>query len=408
VRFASSITDESDTRSAVERLIEPIDRRVTPGSVDLVLFFTTLDHEEKMPFALARLAEAFPHAVIMGCTACGTIGVDREIEGSPSMALLVGTLPDVRIRPFHITGRDLEHADDLSGWERLLGVSPESDPKFLVWSDPRATHLMDFLEGINQWFPGAPVLGGVASAPERDGENMLFVQGDVVREGICGVVLTGDLVFEPVVSQGCKPIGTSFVVTAGEKNIIRELGGRAPLTRLHDVLESLPPEEMQLARKSLFLGRVINEYKDRFTRGDFLIHSITGADRESGALAIAGPVHVGTTVQFHVRDGASADQDLREALQPHRGAAVEALMLFGCNGRGTHMWPEPNHDIAVAREVLGDIPIAGMFCAGEFGPVGGKNFIHGFTASMALIKPKTGSTEPRPPTEPLSPTEPRP
>ena len=388
MRFASSITDERDTRTAVERLIEPIDRRVTPGSIDLVLFFVTLDHEEKMSFALARLAESFPHAAIMGCTACGTIGVDREIEGAPSMALLVGTLPDVRIRPFHITARDLDHADDLSAWERLVGVSPESDPKFLVWADPRARNLMPFMEGINRWFPGAPVLGGVASAGQDGGENMLFVQGEVVHEGICGVVLTGDLVFEPVVSQGCKPIGTPFVVTAGEANIIRELGGHPPLTRLHEVLESLPPEEMALARKSLFLGRVIDEYKDLFTRGDFLIHSITGADRESGSLAIAGPVHVGTTVQFHVRDGASADQDLREALGPHRDSDVEALMLFGCNGRGTHMWPEPNHDIAVAREILGDIPIAGMFCAGEFGPVGGKNFIHGFTASMALIKQK--------------------
>ncbi len=400
MRFASSITDESEAGAAVERLIEPIDRRVTPGSADLVLLFSTLDHSERMPFVLTRLGEAFPHAAIMGCTACGTIGVDREIEAPPSMALLVGTLPDVRIRPFHITGSDLDRADDLPAWERLVGVSPESNPKFLVWADPFAIDVMAFLDRINQWFPGAPVLGGVASAGRRRGETMLFVEGEIVDEGVCGVALTGDLVFEPVVSQGCRPIGTPFVVTGGEKNIIRELGGHAPLTRLHDVLESLPPADMELARKSLFLGRVINEYKDRFTRGDFLIHNITGADRESGAFAIAGPVHVDTTVQFHVRDGASADEDIRAALLPHLDSDVEALILFGCNGRGSQMWPEPNHDITVVREVLGDVPIAGMFCAGEFGPVGGKNFIHGFTASMALLK------QPASPTEPLGPTEP--
>jgi small ligand-binding sensory domain FIST len=388
VRFASSITDESEGGAAVERLIEPIDRRVTPGSADLVLLFSTLDHADRMPYVLTRLGEAFPHAAIMGCTACGTIGVDREIEEPPSMALLVGSLPDVRIRPFHISRGELDRADDLPAWERLVGVSPESKPNFLVWADPFALNVPACTDGINEWFPGAPMLGGVASAGRRGGENMLFVEGEIVREGACGVALTGDLLLEPVVSQGCRPIGTPFVVTRGERNIIRALGGHAPLTRLHDVLESLEPAEMALARKSLFLGRVIDEYKDRFTRGDFLIHNITGADRDSGALAIAGPVHVGTTVQFHVRDGASADQDIRDALLPHRGSAVEAVMLFGCNGRGTQMWPEPDHDITVAREVLGDVPIAGMFCAGEFGPVGGKNFIHGFTASMALIKKK--------------------
>lgn len=394
MRFASSISDHADTQAAVEQLIEPIDRRVTPGSVDLALLFATGEHAERMPYVLTRLGEAFPHAMIMGCTACGTIGVNREIESPPSMSLMVGALPDVQIRPFHITQSELERAEDLPAWERLVGVSPESDPKFLVWADPFALDVMSFLEHINEHFPGAPILGGVASAGRQAGENMLFVEGEIQREGVCGVALTGDLVLDPVVSQGCRPIGTTFVVTRGQRNIIMELGGHAPLSRLHDVLESLPPADMDLARKSLFLGRAIDEYKDRFARGDFLIHNITGADRDSGALAIAGPVHVGTTVQFHVRDGESADEDLRGALGPHVGEDVEAVLLFGCNGRGTNMWQKPDHDITVVRHLFGEVPIAGMFCAGEFGPVGGKNFIHGFTASMGIIKPTDGAEPP--------------
>ena len=34
---------------------------------------------------------------------------------------------------------------------------------------------------------------------------------------------------------------------------------------------------------------------------------------------------------------------------------------------------------------LGQIPVAGFFCEGELGPVGGQNFLHTFTASIALF-----------------------
>jgi small ligand-binding sensory domain FIST len=152
------------------------------------------------------------------------------------------------------------------------------------------------------------------------------------------------------------------------------------------VLVNLRPEEEKLARQSLFMGRVIDEYRDRFTRGDFLIQNIIGADQQSGALAIAGPAKVGATVQFHVRDAKSADEDLRAMLLPFAAMDIRGGMLFGCNGRGTNMWDKPDHDVGVLREVLGDVPTAGFFCGGEFGPVGGRNFLHGFTASIALFR----------------------
>jgi len=189
-----------------------------------------------------------------------------------------------------------------------------------------------------------------------------------------------------VVSQGCRPIGKSYVITRGDRNIIHELGGRPALEQLQQTLSALSEEDEQLARQSLFVGRVIDEFKGQFGRGDFLIHNIVGADRKSGSIGMAGLARVGATVQFHVRDAHSADEDLRAMLGPLAGAEVQGAMLFGCNGRGTHMWPKPGHDVGVLREVLGDVPVAGFFCGGEFGPIGGRNFIHGFTASIALFR----------------------
>jgi small ligand-binding sensory domain FIST len=279
----------------------------------------------------------------------------------------------------------LESAANLFDWERIVGVSPESRPTFIAFGDPFRVSIPQFVDQLNETFPGAPLLGGVASAARAPDENRLIVAGEIHREGIVGVALTGRLTVDAVVSQGCRPIGWSFVITKGERNVIRELGGRPALEQLYNVRVSLSEDDEHLARQRLLLGRVIDERKDTFSRGDFLIHDIIGVDQKSGSIGITGHARVGATVQFHVRDAASADEDLRETLAPFQLKDVRGAMLFGCNGRGTQMWPKPGHDAGVFSELFGEVPMAGFFCGGEFGPVGGNNYIHGFSASIALL-----------------------
>lgn len=386
MRFTSAIDTNPDTQAAARNLIESVDRTMTRGMVDLVAFFATAHHEEGLQDVLGQLAEAFPHAVMLGCTACGTVGVDQEVEHSPSMSLLVGSLPEVRVCPFHLEQEQLEAAESHLDWERIVGVSPDSHPVFIALADPFRLHIPVLLEAINESFPGAPIFGGIASAAHQPGENMLFMGDEIHREGLVGVALTGNIRVDAVVSQGCRPIGKPLVITKSRQNVILGLGGHPPLSKLKEALSHVSGEDQKLAQESLFIGRVIDEYKSPFERGDFLIHNITGFDRSSGALGMAGPADVGSTVQFHVRDAASADEDLRAALAGHAGKDVRGALVFGCNGRGTNMWPQPGHDIGVIREILGDVPAAGIFCAGEFGPVGGTNFVHGFTASLALFR----------------------
>ncbi len=385
MRFASSITSAKEAPAAVDELLESIDTRVTPGMVDLVLLFVTAHFRDDLDDVLERVASTFPGAVILGCTAEGTIGSDRELERVASMSLLAASMPDVSVRPFKINQAQLERVTDSSGWERIVGVAPESSPTFIVLADPFRFAIQRFVDQINEFYPGTPLMGGVASAGVMPEQNRLVLNGELHREGLVGIALTGALSVTTVVSQGCRPIGRPFVVTKCERNLVTELGGKPALQGLHDVLANLGEQDKRLVRQSLFLGRVIDEYKERFTPGDFLIHNIIGVDRESGAMALAGHVRVGGTVQFHVRDAVTADQDLRAMLAPHVDIDVCGAMLFGCNGRGTHMWSEPGHDVDVLHELLGDVPVAGFFCGGEIGPIGGKNFVHGFTASIGLF-----------------------
>ena len=224
--------------------------------------------------------------------------------------------------------------------------------------------------------------GRLASAAGRPGGNRLVLGQQVFNDGAVGVLLDPGVEVRTVVSQGCRPIGQPFTITKSEGNIVSEMGGRSAVDRLRETLLALNEAERALVSKGLHIGIVIDEHKSQFGRGDFLIRGLIGADEETGALAVGDSVDVGTTVQFQVRDAATADEDFRRANgRCHRQLAL----VFTCNGRGTHLFDGPDHDAAVVHEALERAPVAGMFCAGELGPISGHNFLHGFTASVVLF-----------------------
>ena len=236
---------------------------------------------------------------------------------------------------------------------------------------------------MNEWIPGTVVMGGMASGGTGPGDTRLFLDDRVVDTGAVGARMPG-IRIRPLVSQGCRPIGNVYTVTRAAGNVIHELGGRPPLQRLQELVETLPSGDRELVGRGLHVGRVIDEYKAEPERGDFLIRGIVGVDPQSGALAVGDRIEVGETIQFHVRDAATADEDLRTLLEREAEPAAGAL-LFTCNGRGSRLFSVPDHDASLVSEKLGGLPLAGFNCAGEIGPVGGKNFLHGFTASIALF-----------------------
>jgi small ligand-binding sensory domain FIST len=235
------------------------------------------------------------------------------------------------------------------------------------------------------------VVGGMASGGMGPGANQLFLGSRALTSGAVAVLIHGAVRIRSIVSQGCRPIGDHYVVTQANRNVIQELGGKPPLAHLQEFFPKLSAADQMRIQQGLFVGRVINEYKDRFERGDFLVRNVIGADPGSGAIGIGDLIRAGQTVQFHVRDAQSADEDLRQLMataRSGRASSPRGALLFTCNGRGTRLFLHPNHDAGVIREYCGDIPTAGFFAQGELGPIGGRNFIHGFTASVVLFEEK--------------------
>jgi small ligand-binding sensory domain FIST len=240
------------------------------------------------------------------------------------------------------------------------------------------------LTRLNETDEPVPLVGGMAAGGRQPGAQALILDGEMHREGAVGAVVSGVPVLT-VVSQGCRPIGREATITRCDGNVVYELAGQPALERLRRELTSLSPEEQALAARGLLVGIVIDENRPEYDAGDFLMRGLLGADEETGALALGDRVRVGQTLRFFARDAASADADLRRALGAVRGERPAGALLFTCNGRGTSMFPEPDHDARLVAEVLGTPALAGFFCGGEIGPVGGKAFLHGFTATLAVF-----------------------
>lgn len=326
---------------------------------------------------------------LLGATGARIIGRTQEVEGAAAVSLLVAELPGVEITLNHVTQSMLEEASGVDYWHFQLATEPRVNPFFLLVADPFTIEITGLVQQLGDAYPQSPLVGGLASGARQPGEHRLVLDDQILDEGAVCVSLHGAMVMHTLVAHGCKPIGQPLTITRAERNIIFEMGGQPPLRVLQQLLPQLPDSDRQLAQTALTLGRVINEYQEDFRRGDFLIRNLLGHDPQSGALAVGDMMRTGQTVQFQVRDRQTADEDLRAMLAAENtrlaGRRAQGVLLFSCLGRGRGMYGEAGHEGRVITEELGTVPLAGFFCNGEIGPVGGRPFVHGFTSVIAVF-----------------------
>ncbi len=371
-----------DLLRAADRAAEAARRPLRDLQPDLACVFVSGAEPDEASAALRHAGELLGARTTLGCTAHGVMGAGKGVEGVGSVSVWAAVLPGVSLRGFHL--EVIRTSDSIA----VLGMPERRDDDVVgvLLADPWSFPAEGFVGGSTEALQGLPLVGGLASGAARAGQTRLLLDGRVHERGAVGVVVGGDVAVHTLVSQGCRPIGRPLTVTDAGPTTVRALAGRPALERAQEAVGALPEEERALAVRGLHLGVAIDEYADEHVAGDFLVRSLLAADQATGALEIGESVPVGTTVQFLLRDADAAHDDLAQVLSAFKARiglqAMAGALLFSCNGRGRAMFPSADHDVRAVSGALGTGGVAGFFAAGEIGPVGGRNHLHGFTATV--------------------------
>lgn len=397
----TATASDASLEAAVGAVVRELDSRAFSAArpADLALVFCSTSYASDLPRLLPLLRAHLHARHWIGCAGAGVVvtdasGESHELEQQPALGVTLLRLPGVELQPFTL---DTEQLPDLDGaaqpWIDWVGADQGAARSMLLFVDPTSSGLNDLLNGLDYAFPGLAKVGGIAGHHSAD-HGSLFA-GDRVLTGAVGCLIGGAWRLDPVVAQGCRPIGPVFEVERAERNVVLQLSAgeqrNTPVACLQTILETLSPSERELARHSLFLGVARNAFSleggGHEAEAAFLVRNLIGVDPRNGAVAVAERMRVGQQVQFQLRDAAASREELQQLLERQQQRAPQPLaaLLFACLGRGQGLYGQPDGDVGVARELFADLPIVGAFCNGEIGPLAGSTQLHGYTASWGFL-----------------------
>jgi small ligand-binding sensory domain FIST len=393
MKWASALSEQTPLANAIEECAASVRPQLGDSPPDLAVVFVSSHHQEQFEELPSMVGQELGHPLILGCSGGGIIGNGIEVEQQPAVSITVANLPEVTLAEFHLEASNLPDLDaPPQAWEELVKVSHANNPQFVLLADPFSFPVQNLIMGLDFAFEGAAKIGGLASSAQQQGQNALFLGDKVYHAGLVGVAMYGNIAVDTVVAQGCRPIGKAMRITQSRRNLLVELDGQPPLAVLRGLFQDLNERDRGLMRHSLFLGVVMDEFIDQPRQGDFLIRNVMGMDERTGVLAIGEMLKEGQLVQFHLRDAETSAEDLHAVLERYAGEnrenQVHGALLFSCLGRGQYLYGRSNHDSEVFQATMGSVPLGGFFCNGEIGPVSGTTFLHGYTSSFGIFRPK--------------------
>lgn len=387
-RAASALVESDSWRMAIDLAVHQVIADDDPDP-DLVVLFANPAFGDDCADLVREARERTRARTLIGCVADVVLANGEEVDRQPGLSMIALWLPGALIHPVRLHQEQVCLFDEPHLWREVTGSPAGGVNAWLVIAEPFRIDVQSVLEGLTDLYPGSSIMGGLASGIRPDRQPCVFFDDQVYDEGGVALAIGGPYQLVPFVSQGCEPVGETWTVTAMERNTILTISNRPALDVLRSSVATLPEREWEGAHSNLVVGFAVDEYRDAFHRGDFIIRGLLGIDSEAKTLTVGGMPRVGQTIQFHVRDARTADVDLHQMLVEARAHALTgspvAGLLCTCVGRGTKLFGTSNHDPAAVRAAFGDVPVAGAHCRGEIGPLGGRTVLHGFTATFGLL-----------------------
>ena len=398
----TALSQNPSLEGAVQELAEQLHQAGQPSPVDLALVFCSTAYATDLQRLMPLLQAAIPSQHWLGCAGGGVVGSRpdgpaRELEQQPGISVSLLRLPGSQLQLFRLEAGKLPDLDGPSQqWTDWVGAAPEGGHSMLLFVDPGCPAINDLISGLDYAYPQAAKVGGIAGQHNASHGSLLF--NDQVVDGAVGCLISGDWRIDPVVAQGCRPIGPVFEVEQAERNVVQRLSSSerqgTPVACLQSILETLSPQERELVRHSLFLGVAKSSFQLNSSSGSpdgdaFLVRNLIGVDPRTGSVAVGERMRVGQRVQFQLRDAEASRQEQSQLLSRQRRQQPEPLaaLLFACLGRGEGLYGQADGDVSALREQFAAVPVVGAFCNGEIGPVAGTTHLHGYTASWGFLVP---------------------
>jgi small ligand-binding sensory domain FIST len=355
-RFAAAGSEHPLAPHAVGEVCGQISDLLGPGPApDVVFVFCSGDQVASAEATLRAVDALLSPRICVGAASTGTLAGAREVEGRSSLSVWAARLGEA-VEPvsFDLTSTDAGVV--VAGTSELVDATGH----LVVVGDPQGLPITGLLTSLAQRAPELKVLGGLAP-PVGSRALPLLLEGTAVRTGgMVGVRLAESVPMTTLVAQGCRPVGDPMAVTGTDGTMLTGLAGRKPMDRIRELAQRMDPDDRELASGGLHLGVVVDEHRLEFGHGDFVIRSVK------------------------VRDPTVAEADLA-GLAELAGRA-DAALVFACSRRGVGFFGEPHHDASQLADTTGASAIAGMFCAGEIGPIGGVTRVHSLSAAVALFR----------------------
>lgn len=362
------------------------------GPVTFAQLFTTPDCSEQAK-EIMEIVQIYAHApTVIGCSASGLIASDQEVENEAGFCIALYHLPDTKVHAVHLPIETFAATNRAERFKATLDDSSNTINAWMLFASSESIGNESWLPDWDHATRHRTTIGGFACAATNESASSLYLNGNILTDGAVALGLEGAVTIEPLLSQGCRPVGSAWPITQAKHNIIHEIGNRPILEVLRDTLEGMSQQDQQKAQGNIFIGLVLDEYQANFSTGDFLVRNLAAIDPQTGAVAIATPPRVGQNLQFQIRDAHSASHDLEQHLKAKASELAQRTIygscLCDCIGRGTSLYGVPDHDVAIIHDTFSELPIVGLFCNGEFATSQNRTLLHGYAASLGLFVKK--------------------
>lgn len=390
MRTALCYNQQSESFSAGAAAARAVLAELFPLRPDFLFLFTSVGHD--LPELLGGIASVCPEVPLCGCSGSGVISSAGCDEATHSLGLLGLVSSRLGFTPFAFSG--LAADPEAVGEKIAKRLAPEMATScrsrlLFLFSDGLTVNADALLRGLERRLGSSlDIVGGSSGNNFEGATTFQFCNGQLLSDGVVGVLVSGDFSYQLGVSHGSRPLGLFRTITRAEKNVIFEIDGRPAIDFLHGLIDSGRVRDYGQVLNLFELGE---QFPGRNYDEDIINRAIVGVDMERGAIRLPVELAPGTKVRITRRDPQlvleKTEQMARRLAGSMSAGGGGAYFYFNCSGRGSYLFGEPEPDVRALQRGLGaDRTFLGFYTFGEYAPLAGRNYYHNYTGILVGLE----------------------